>query len=302
MLRPIFCLAPSCRLCSASKLCCTCMGSGHTQLEVVYDGPVFSWYIPTGCVRYSQQAIAPKLLKQLFACMDTKNLQILQGNDLDEWRVSIIHPDKIGYTPFFFFRNTNRGTQNRIYLECLCHAVPDKLLFSTPTARYFTEEGTIDIPHARAPWSIVAFVESIREINQPFLEYLESQLLQLETEWEDESNIHNISDAQRNNPLPITRKNIENFVSGIFRNVAIQQHYGDSSDERHALYHFDHVFSALHLSVTLHGSRSVGFLLTGNEEFVLDLNEGTVSGSHLCKTRTVFPEKNWFSYSQVTSI
>jgi hypothetical protein len=61
---------------------------------------------------------------------------------------------------------------------------------------------------------------------------------------------------------------------GAFRNLAIQFHYGTSSHERQLLMHYDHVFSALHMAVTLNGNRTTSFSVNHKEEVCLDLAKG----------------------------
>jgi len=65
-------------------------------------------------------------------------------------------------------------------------------------------------------------------------------------------------------------------MKGAFRSVAIQIHHGAESRDRKKLIHMDHVFSSLHMGVTLHGNRSVGFILPGNQEKTLEMKSGDI--------------------------
>lgn len=59
----------------------------------------------------------------------------------------------------------------------------------------------------------------------------------------------------------------DSVIDGAFRNVSIQIHYSSCSHTMDLLTHMDHVFSSLHMGVTLHGKRSVGFMTPGDNPY-----------------------------------
>jgi hypothetical protein len=52
-------------------------------------------------------------------------------------------------------------------------------------------------------------------------------------------------------------------MAGAFRSVSIQLHYAGPSPPLQQVAHQDHVFSALHMGVTLHGRRDLAFMTAG---------------------------------------
>lgn len=75
--------------------------------------------------------------------------------------------------------------------------------------------------------------------------------------------------------LRITQEAVDDFVAGAFQNVAIQLHFGAVSHDRQLLMHYDHVFSALHMAVTLNGQRTTGFAVSHKDEVCLELAPGS---------------------------
>jgi len=74
---------------------------------------------------------------------------------------------------------------------------------------------------------------------------------------------------------------VHEFIDGAWRSVAIQLHFSGASRGVERLMHFDHVFSSLHMAVTLNGKRTVSFgiNMAGNGEssnYNLPLQSGDV--------------------------
>jgi len=161
--------------------------------------------------------------------------------------VSPNHPD---YKPFFFDRKGEYGS-GHTYWEALCHASPSRDIKMTSSARYFNnrDNKAILTQHPPGTIHINAFIESVRKINANLLSSLKETLTTLANS--DPENI-------------IPESLVQEFIDGVFRNIAIQVHFSNASYNREFLYHMDHVFSVLHMAITLNGQRIVGFRV-GND-------------------------------------
>jgi len=121
--------------------------------------------------------------------------------------------------------------------------------------------------HLPSPIPVTALVEAVRHINSDFLDYL-TQVL---------SNFAQTYPPEEGTPEEMVKA----FIDGAFRNIAIQIHYNACSHERQMLYHQDHVFSSLHMAVTLNGNRTVGFSKSRNSfcdfsEISLQMQSGDI--------------------------
>ncbi|KAL6074277.1 hypothetical protein QOT17_004306 [Balamuthia mandrillaris] len=169
------------------------------------------------------------------------------------------------------------------------HTVSESPLFlRTSSARYATIE-TLVPP---ATLAICAFVDALREVNSEFLEELKQCLLSAllrncnyKPNKEQEQNDEDKDVQQKEGEDKVTHKEgeregrerakqlkedeealVERLIEGIWRNVAIQYHYGKPSHIADCTMHVDHVHSALHMGVTLHGERTVAFAIEEDAE------------------------------------
>lgn len=162
----------------------------------------------------------------------------------------------------------------------------------TSSARYFSPTGnylydrkrliregkSVLLPHQRGPWEIVSFISSFRKLNASFFESLKQSLLEVISH-PSVCILLPKTFLQRQNTGSeeryfIDEEAVNDFCDGAFRNLAIQMHFGKISYERSLLMHFDHVFSALHMAITLHGERTIGFVINKESELALDLTQG----------------------------
>jgi len=179
---------------------------------------------------------------------------------------SLTHPE---YRPVFFNRGNEYG-RGHPYYEALCHGFTHREVVLASSARYFNSSSgkSLLTKHLPSPIPIAAFIECVRTINSTFMTQLSQTLTSFTT-------LHPPT------PPSTAEDMVSDFLNGTFRNIAIQIHYNASSYERLMLYHMDHVFSALHMAVTLHGRRSVGFSRSRSDvsdfnEIVLDMQAGDV--------------------------
>jgi len=178
----------------------------------------------------------------------------------------LLFRQNIRNTHHFFFDRGNEYGRSHIYLEALCHALPLREKVVTSSARYFNrvKNQAYEAFHFPATIHLCAFIETFRNINSDFIAALKTSL----TSYRNQI-------AQYPEAKQISESAVEEFVNGAFRNLAIQIHCGAPSHSRDVLYHMDHVFSALHMAVTLHGERTIGFRIPENE-FALLMREGDV--------------------------
>lgn len=116
-------------------------------------------------------------------------------------------------------------------------------------------------------------MEAFREKNKVFLEDLRSELylfiknLGFSFSLVTIARITKILDEKSQDKLPLSNEMADSVIDGAFRNVSIQIHYSSCSHTMDLLTHMDHVFSSLHMGVTLHGRRSVGFMTPGDNPY-----------------------------------
>jgi len=212
----------------------------------------------------SSTALDPQLMKRLLESLgDPKEVFLIKSHDLQAFEINIISPQHPEYRPVFFDRKNEYG-KNHTYYEALCHCLPHRDVIYSSSARYFNSKqgNSLLTKHLPSPLPITAFIESFRSINSEFLQNLETVLLALTESHPPPANM---------NPQTVVKE----FIDGAFRNIAIQIHFNSSSYERQMLYHMDHVFSALHMAVTLNGRRVIGFSLSINE--IKDFREVTLA-------------------------
>lgn len=187
----------------------------------------------------------PKITKCLRKSLGSiDDLQLTKKDDRVAWQIDIPNP-LLGndYKPFFFDRGNEFGGGHR-YHEALCHAsksgVERFALLTTSTARYAnrTAKTSFETLLCPATLPLIAFVDALRAVNQPYLDSLEDRLSKLPG---------------------IDQFALADFVSGMFRNVAIQIHYGGASEPKEQTMHLDHLHSALHMALTLNGTRDILF-------------------------------------------
>jgi hypothetical protein len=209
----------------------------------------------------SRSALDPKLIKRLLNSLGDPDDAFLLTEDLGAFSIKIISPHHPEFRPVFFDRKNEYG-KNHTYYEALCHALPTRDVLSCSSARYYNNHdgNSLMTKHLPCPLPITAFIESVRNINSTFLQHLETSLLSLTQTYPPEPG----------NPQEI----VKDFINGTFRNVAIQIHYNSPTYERPMLYHMDHVFSALHMAVTLNGRRTIGF--SKSRDTVSDFTEVSI--------------------------
>jgi len=275
-------------------------------LEAVYSGPVIG--ITEGVILANKpetSALDPRLVESMLTSLGKiEDIVLVSSGDLVDFEVEIEDPETISFTPFFFNRGSEYGP-GHTYYEALCHAFPHRKIIKSSSARYFNKrEGKgIGTPHLPATYSICAFIESLRKINAEFLNELKLKLLgyaqttrekiseekkqestgEKESEGESDEKASEKNSAEKKQPEKIEEKRektivkkpeisdeaVEELIEGVWRNIAVQIHMGNPSADLQRLMHFDHVFSALHMAITLNGSRNVGFgLRYENHEIV----------------------------------
>jgi len=235
------------------------MASG--SLGVLYKGPS-SGRLPAvfpAVILGGQPALDPPLADALFRSFgeSLESVQLVSLNDTKEFSIEVDDPTHPRYRPFFFDRKKEYGTRHR-YWEALCHTQwfsvqqqeedPSIHFIETSSARYADRLarraiGTRLVP---ATLEINAFVDALRAVNLEFLEHLRDALARKE-EKEEEEALVSVDLAQR-------------FIDGVWRNCAVQFHFGGSSRSAEQTLHLDHINSSLHMAVTLNGSRTVAFV------------------------------------------
>lgn len=179
-----------------------------------------------------------------------EEVQLVRNDDRKAFTIDMDDPTHPRYKPFFYNRGGEYG-RNHSYWEALCHSMPvdsedpaDHLLVSA-SARYADRRKRKAIGMRMIPGTheINAFVDALRTVNAEFLDHLRGALLKKEE-------FLNVDDRAGV---------IDRFIEGIWRNCAVQFHFGaESLSAKHTL-HLDHVNSCLHMAVTLNGQRTVGF-------------------------------------------
>jgi len=79
---------------------------------------------------------------------------------------------------------------------------------------------------------------------------------------EDRKRFARIKDDRDMTRDDVSEELVHEFIDGAWRNIAIQLHFSGASRGVEKLMHFDHVFSSLHMAVTLNGKRTVSFGLS----------------------------------------
>jgi hypothetical protein len=219
----------------------------------------------------SCSALDPMLIKVMTDSLGSlEDAFILNSEDYKPFSINIVSPHHPEYRPFFWNRGNEYG-RNHTYYEALCHALPTREVLESPSARYYnsSQGKPLLTQHPPCTVQVTAFVEAVRKINGQFLNELSSALKTMVSSTPEEPDV-------------VPEDMVKEFVDGAFRNVAIQIHYNAPSHDRAMLYHMDHVFSSLHMAVTLNGRRTVGFALVQsirsdlNREIALDMQAGDV--------------------------
>jgi hypothetical protein len=189
-------------------------------------------------------------------CLD--NIYLFQQDEQDEWSTSINNPEYYKEYKIPFFNRFNEYGDNHIYYEALLHGDSNNIfnIITTSTPR-FNNKGEIAICQDLLPANIfiISFIDSFREINNQFLLDLESELNLIS--------------------FPYAKE----FVSGCFKNLAIQIHSGEPTRNVNTLMHKDLINSAIHLSLTLSGNRDVIFqpnIKKKNNLFTLNCKQQTL--------------------------
>eukprot|EP01102_Stenamoeba_stenopodia_P006924 TRINITY_DN193_c0_g1_i1.p1 TRINITY_DN193_c0_g1~~TRINITY_DN193_c0_g1_i1.p1 ORF type:complete len:358 (+),score=79.40 TRINITY_DN193_c0_g1_i1:1351-2424(+) len=213
-----------------------------------------------GVILGRTSAMEPKVLASIYESLGSlEDIHLVGFDDLDEFEIEVVDPEKtIDYVPFFFNRRGEYGRKHS-YWEGLCHVSTGSnrwKFIKSASARYTTPIVGTSIESVLCPATIEisALVECIRTINIDFLNSLRDELLQ----------------------AGLAERLATNFVEGAFRNVAIQIHFNDPSLSTAATMHVDHINSALHMAVTIHGSRTVSFEKSDRSTFDLNLKQGDV--------------------------
>jgi len=203
-----------------------------------------------------EPGLEPELTKALFNSLGAAaDLQTVTNGDTTDFTIDIPNPNHVLYKPFFFDRLAEAG-KFHTYYEALCHAFPHRKTLMGCSARYFKPLTGCPIvaPQPPATLHITAFVEAVRNLNSEFLVFLRGELEDL------------IDDDEEDEERVITQECVDSFVAGVFRNVAIQYHYDDCSHPINRMLHMDHIFSAVHMAVTLNGERNVAFVADNGGE------------------------------------
>jgi len=196
----------------------------------------------------------------------------VKNSDLTRFTIDILPPKHLLFKPFFFDRKREAG-RGHIYYEALCHGYPHREVMMGCSARYFGAKDATSVvcPHPPVTLHIAAFIEAVRNLNSDFLDFLRLLLESLVGETGDSGS----GDVD----ATLTQECVDSFMDGIFRNVAIQYHFGAKSHPINQMLHIDHIFSALHMAVTLNGERKVAFVETTQEGYnnvILDMQPGDV--------------------------
>jgi hypothetical protein len=203
----------------------------------------------------------PKITKSLKKSLgEITDMQLTRNDDKLAWQLDMPNPLRGNkYKPFFFERGSEYGTEHHYY-EALCHASSSNHRFAllpSSTARYANRKAKKSFPTVLIPATmpVTAYVDSLRQVNKPFLETLHARIGALEG---------------------INAEALDAFMEGLFRNAAIQVHFGGNSEPIERGLHLDHLHSALHMALTLNGTRDILFIR--DEEVRLDhtLAEGDV--------------------------
>jgi len=214
----------------------------------------------------SSTALDPLIMKSLLESLgEPKDAFLIKSDDLEPFSINIISPHHPEFRPVFFDRKNEYG-KGHTYYEALCHCLPHRNVILSSSARYFNSSkgNSLQTKHLPSPIPITAFIASFRKTNSLFLQNLETVLLALTESHPPPDNIN-------------AQEVVKEFLDGAFRNIAIQIHFNSPSYERQMLYHMDHVFSSLHMAVTINGCRIVGFSLPGgNKEITLAMQPGDV--------------------------
>ncbi|KAL6076429.1 hypothetical protein QOT17_002968 [Balamuthia mandrillaris] len=256
--------------------------AGPTQplLGLTYKGSFIGRYgneLPPAVLLAGQPALEPALAEALLASLglDLNEAVLVKKSDLENFSVTLENPVHAGevYKPFFFDRQDEYG-KGHAYWESLVHTadyepllkqpatdaqegdeekvkdnekaeeavVGSPLFIKTASARFTnrTAEASIETLLPPASLAICAFVDALREVNHEFLEELQKCLLE---------------DGEGLLPEALVKR----FVDGVWRNIAVQYHFSGASRSTEQTLHLDHVNSALHMAVTLHGQRAVAF-------------------------------------------
>ena len=188
------------------------------------------------------------------------NILLFKQYEEDKWSISINNPELYKQYKIPFFNRYNEYGDNHIYYEALLHGESDSNnifnIITTSTPR-FNDRGEIAINQDLLPANIyiISFIDSFREINSKLLNELEIELKLISFPY------------------------IKEFILGLFKNIAIQIHYGEPTKNINTLMHKDLINSAIHLSLTLSGNRDVIFqpnIRKKNNIFTLHCKQQTV--------------------------
>jgi hypothetical protein len=211
-------------------------------------------YIKMNLVKFSSPVLFGTLDPRIVAIIarsigtiGSNDIQIVGHDDTEQWSILINNPQLTeSYIPFFFNRRSEYA-KNHSYFEALCHVSPepDKFkLITSSTARYAKRfEKSYDSRLCPATLAISAFVEQVRIKNSTFL--------------------HELLERLRDDGIP----HCEEFVDGVFRNVAIQIHFNEKTVSTHTTLHTDHINSCIHMAVTIGGTRNILFVDQSNNEY-----------------------------------
>eukprot|EP01097_Dermamoeba_algensis_P008489 TRINITY_DN5686_c0_g1_i1.p1 TRINITY_DN5686_c0_g1~~TRINITY_DN5686_c0_g1_i1.p1 ORF type:complete len:391 (-),score=63.69 TRINITY_DN5686_c0_g1_i1:44-1216(-) len=196
-------------------------------------------------------SIEPRLLEALKNSLGTEveDLHVIKEFVEEPFEIQAADPSHINFQPIFLNRGNEYGP-NHTYLESMCHGRPERKFVTTSNARYFGIETTLPPSNVE----LTAFVEAVRRVNQPFFTCLQHTLL----------------------GKGVNEVLVNGFLDGAFRSLAIQLHFGEASNSVAETSHMDHVFSCLHMAITLHGERTVGFEVGFNQFLKLPMKPGDV--------------------------
>eukprot|EP01129_Flabellula_baltica_P010662 TRINITY_DN4526_c0_g1_i3.p1 TRINITY_DN4526_c0_g1~~TRINITY_DN4526_c0_g1_i3.p1 ORF type:complete len:327 (-),score=59.94 TRINITY_DN4526_c0_g1_i3:888-1868(-) len=231
-------------------------------MEIVFKGATYGNLADNvdGCIQSNLQGDLLDggiILSIMDSLGDFEDLRVVTRKDLFPFVISIRHPDHLDYQLFYYNRGVEYGKKH-CYYEAIVHAFPERVLREGATARYIGRDNEgLSMVHIPGTVEICAFVESLRGINDGFLKGLRDKLMILCEE-------------------DIPEEVIDEFISGAFRSASVQMHFGGPSLPLELAIHQDHVFSALHMALTLNGSRTVGFWKSLNDIFEMVVTPGNV--------------------------
>lgn len=242
---------------------------GQGFLEAIYEGPVLGRtdFDGHGVILMKQPAMDPRIVQSMLDSFGpTASLPLTLENDTQEFTIEMQDPTEKGYRPFFYDRQSEYGNDHKYY-ESLCHTLliespnPQDHVIKSASARFANRRDKLTIDSLLIPATpeIGAFVDAIKDVNQKYLAHLEQSLV----------------------AAKVAPELAKSFVDGVFRNVAIQYHFGKASKTAKQTQHLDHINSSLHMAVTLNGRRTVAFGLPfspdGNDNYAMfEMEKGDI--------------------------